>query len=112
MPRSYRCQRCTACCRWPGEVHLGNEEVSRLAAFLGMPEYRFVQDHMRLGGDGGRLVLIDKPNGHCIFLEGRDCRVQPVKPDQCREFPNRGRFPGFERLCQAIPEPRESDHGS
>ncbi|MGN6641675.1 MAG: YkgJ family cysteine cluster protein, partial [Verrucomicrobiota bacterium] len=41
--------------------------------------------------------------GECIFLEGDDCSVQSVKPQQCRDFPNLWNFPGFEKVCHAIP---------
>ena len=44
----YRCQRCTACCRWPGDVRLGDDEIPRNAAFLGMTEEAFIQTHTRL----------------------------------------------------------------
>ena len=29
--------------------------------------------------------------------------MQPVKPQKCREFPNLWNFPGFEKVCHAIP---------
>ncbi|MEJ0090969.1 MAG: hypothetical protein WDM80_14655 [Limisphaerales bacterium] len=32
MPIFYECQRCTACCRWPGQVRLADVEITRLAA--------------------------------------------------------------------------------
>jgi Fe-S-cluster containining protein len=32
------------------------------------------------------LAHIDKANGECIFLEGIDCTIQAVKPEQCRGF--------------------------
>ena len=38
-----------------------------------------------------------------MFLEGNECAVQPVKPQQCRDFPNLWNFPGFEQTCRAIP---------
>jgi Fe-S-cluster containining protein len=41
--------------------------------------------------------------GACVFLEGDACAVQPVKPQQCRDFPNLWNFPGFEKVCRAIP---------
>jgi Fe-S-cluster containining protein len=90
-------------------VRLTNAEITRLAVFLGIPEYRFVQEYTRFNAGRNGLALTEQANGDCVFLEGRDCRVQPVKPDQCREFPNRWRFAGFERLCQAIPEQLEVD---
>jgi hypothetical protein len=41
MPIFYECQRCTACCRWPGEVGFSEGENARLAAFMGMSEHEF-----------------------------------------------------------------------
>jgi Fe-S-cluster containining protein len=103
MPIFHECQRCTACCRWPGQVRLTDDEIARMAAHLGLSEHDFIQRHTRLRADRQGLALQDKPNGECIFLEGEACAVQPVKPQQCRDFPNLWNFPGFEKVCHAIP---------
>jgi Fe-S-cluster containining protein len=103
MPVFLECQRCTACCRWPGQVLLIDEEISRLAAFKGMSERDFIQQFAKLRPDHRGLALKEKPDGACVFLEGENCAVQPVKPQKCREFPNLWNFPGFEKVCQAIP---------
>ncbi|HHY84500.1 MAG TPA: YkgJ family cysteine cluster protein [Verrucomicrobia bacterium] len=103
MPIFYECQRCTACCRWPGQVRVTEAEISRLAQFLGMSEHDFIQRFTRLRQDRSGLCLEEKPDGSCIFLEGMDCSVQPVKPQQCRDFPNLWNFPGFRDVCRAIP---------
>jgi Fe-S-cluster containining protein len=103
VPIFYECQRCTACCRWPGQVRLSVEEISRLAAFQGVSESDFIQRFTRLRHDRQGLALQEKANGECVFLEGNDCAVQSVKPQQCRDFPNLWNFPGFEKVCQAIP---------
>ena len=102
MPVFYDCQRCTACCRWPGQVRLTDEEITRLAAFKGLGESDFIQQFTRLRQDRRGLALMDKPNGECIFLEGNNCAVQSVKPQQCRDFPNLWRHPGAEKECRAI----------
>jgi uncharacterized protein len=102
MPIFYECQRCTACCRWPGEVRLTEEEIRRMAAFKGLSEGAFIQRFTRVRADRQGLALLDKPNGECVVLEGIDCAVQPVKPRQCRDFPNLWNFPGFEEECKAI----------
>ena len=103
VPVFYECQRCTACCRWPGQVRLSTEEIAKLAAFKRISEFDFIQAYTRLRSDRQGLVLQDKPNGECIFLEGNDCAVQAVKPKQCQEFPNLWNFSGFEKVCHAIP---------
>ena len=74
-----------------------------MAAFKGITEGAFITQYTRLRADRRGLALADKPNGECIFLEGIDCAVQPVKPQQCRDFPNLWNFPGFEKECRAIP---------
>src|SRR6185312_1042146 len=89
--------------RWPGEVRLTEAEIARLAEHLGTDEYGFIQRFTRLRKDRTGLALMDKPNGECVFLEGNECSVQRVKPQQCRNFPNLWNFPGFEKICHAIP---------
>ena len=103
MPIFYECQRCTACCRWPGQVRLTNEEITRLAAFKGLSEADFIQQFTRLRWDRGGLALQEKPGGGCVFLDGDDCSVQAAKPQQCRDFPNLWNFPGFQQTCKAFP---------
>ncbi|MDB6029372.1 MAG: hypothetical protein JWM68_5595 [Verrucomicrobiales bacterium] len=103
MPIFYECQRCTACCRWPGQVRLSDEEIARLARYKEVSEFDFIQQFTRLTSDRTGLALKDKENGECIFLEGENCAVQSVKPQQCRDFPNLWNFPGFEKVCHAIP---------
>lgn len=103
MPIFLECQRCTACCRWPGQVLLSDEEITRLAAFKGLSEHDFIQQFAKLRPDRRGLALKEQLDGACIFLEGENCAVQPVKPQKCREFPNLWNFPGFEKVCHAIP---------
>ena len=82
---------------------MSEAEIARLAAFKGMSEVAFIQQFTRLTDDRRGLALADKPNGECVFLEGNDCAVQPVKPQQCRDFPNLWNFSGFETVCHAVP---------
>jgi hypothetical protein len=112
VPVYYECQRCTACCRWPGQVRLTDEEITRLAAFTGLGEFDFIQQFTRLRQYHGGLALREKPSGECIFLAGHDCAVNPVKPRQCRDFPNGWNFPGFEKVCRAARMETGSQEGT
>jgi len=103
------CQRCTACCRWPGQVRLTNEEITRLAAFNELSEQNFIQRFTRLTHDRRGLALQEKSSGACVFLIDNDCAVQSVKPQQCRDFPNLWRHPAANKLCRAIPREVSED---
>ncbi|MFN0128832.1 MAG: YkgJ family cysteine cluster protein [Verrucomicrobiales bacterium] len=102
MARFFQCQRCTACCRWPGEVRIREDEVAAIAGYLGLGVRDFVHGHTRLTGNRQGLSLLEHEDGTCVWLEGVDCRLQPVKPLQCREFPNTWNFPGWRDVCRAV----------
>jgi Fe-S-cluster containining protein len=89
-------------------VPISEAEVSAMARHLEMSEWDFVQQFTELRPHRDGLALLNRANGECIFLEGRDCRVQEAKPIQCREFPNGWNFPGWREVCEAVPELRFS----
>jgi len=64
----YECQRCTACCRWPGQVRLSDAEIARLAVFKGMSEFDFIQEFTRLAENRHGLALRDKADESCVFF--------------------------------------------
>jgi uncharacterized protein len=97
----FLCERCTNCCRWPGDVKITETEITAISRHLGLAEDDFIQRYTRLRANRRGLSLIDQPDGACIFLEGQDCRIQPVKPQQCRDFPNAWNFPGWRDICMA-----------
>ena len=82
-------------------MRLAEREVDAIARFLrlGVPE--FLAAHTRLTADRRSLSLNEKADGACAFLAGDDCLIHDAKPQQCRDFPARWNFPGFEALCQA-----------
>ena len=103
--RFYVCQRCTACCKWPGDVRIEEDEIKRIAGFLSLTEVAFVERFTRLRCNRQGLSLIEKANHECIMLEGNSCLIHPVKPEQCRGFPNKWNFPGWRQVCEAVPIP-------
>lgn len=97
------CRRCGECCRWEGDVRLLQEEIAVIAGFLGLSVDRFIDEYTRLAHDRKCLSLIESGQGYCIFLEeGIGCRINEVKPRQCRDFPFFWRCDGLYRRCAGM----------
>ena len=102
----YQCQRCGNCCRWQGDVRITERETAVIADYLGIEVEDFIADYTRINANRTGLSIIDQDDGACIFLDGIDCRIQEVKPSQCKGFPNTWNFPGWRDHCEAIPVER------
>ena len=88
-------------------MKVSESEIARIAEHLRIGEDDFIQRYTRLRPQRDGLALIDKGSSHeCIFLEGRDCAIQRVKPIQCAGFPNAWNFPGWRESCEAVPRVR------
>ena len=61
------------------------DEVKAMAALLLLPEAEFCRRFVEASALGPRLTVAD---GVCVFLmAGGLCRVHPVKPFICRQWP-------------------------
>ena len=96
----FKCLGCGACCRESGYVRLGPKEPDIIADFLNMDVRDFIETFTCLTRDRNGLSIIDAPDGACIFLDKNGCRINSVKPAQCRDFPVKWRFSGFEQICE------------
>lgn len=108
----FHCLRCGNCCRWPGAVRVGEAEIDAIAAYLGIPLEQFLTEYTELLPDRTGLTLPEKPDGSCCFLEEGEparCRIDPVKPVQCRRFPEHWNFPGWEKECAAGKAPAAAE---
>lgn len=92
---TFVCQRCGACCRWPGSVLLEEEDLAAAAAALGMSTGAFIAAHAELARNRAQLTLKERAGGACEFLDpdGR-CRIYAARPKQCRDFPRGWRVAG------------------
>lgn len=97
----YECARCGNCCRWPGPVYVSEAEIRRIARFLDIDRSEFKNLYIRAVDCGKALSLSEKLDGSCVLLDGNRCKVHEVKPEQCRDFPNKWNFDGFKELCGA-----------
>jgi uncharacterized protein len=100
---AFQCLRCGNCCRHPGEVRIEDREAEAIARFLGLTLHDFTARHTRLRPDRRGLSLAERADGACVFLDESQpaCRIHPVKPQQCRNFPAGWRYADLERVCAA-----------
>ena len=104
MPeKTFKCLRCGNCCRMPGYVRVTEGEIRRIAQFLGEDPAKFREEWTAPTHDNDRRTLLENPDGGCVYLDDENaCIINPVKPLQCREFPERWRYKNMEHVCQAV----------
>ena len=86
-----------------GIVRVGESEISRIAAYLGMDEREFIARETEVAPDRQGLVLRNTPEDACVWLDGGNrCRIHAVKPDKCRSFPFEWRNRDSESVCPAL----------
>ena len=82
----FHCQQCGDCCSGRGGIHVKPGEVEAMAALLKLSVEDFCRGYVEASALGPRLTIA--ANGFCIFfMEGNLCRVHPVKPFICRQWP-------------------------
>jgi len=85
-------------------VKLSLEDIEKFSEFLKISPEKATEIYTDIHPSRQWLVLKNRPNGECIFLEGLNtCRIQDVKPIQCQGFPNKWNFPGWREVCEAVP---------
>jgi Fe-S-cluster containining protein len=81
----FQCRQCGDCCAGRGGIYVKPQEVKDMAALLEMPVAEFRRRFVEASPLGPRLTVAD---GVCVFLmDGNLCRVHPVKPAICRQWP-------------------------
>jgi Fe-S-cluster containining protein len=83
---AFQCQQCGDCCSGRGGIFVKPQEVEDMAGLLALPVEEFCRLYVEASAMGPRLTIAD--SGFCVFLmEGNLCRVHPVKPFICRQWP-------------------------
>jgi Fe-S-cluster containining protein len=84
-PIVFQCQQCGDCCSGRGGIYVRPDEVDAMAALLALPVAEFSRRFVEASPMGPRLTVAD---GVCVFLmAGGLCRIHPVKPFICRQWP-------------------------
>ncbi len=84
---AFTCTRCGACCTGaPGYVWVDSAEIAALAEHRGESVEEFGRRFLRRVG--GRISLVERPGGDCIFWDKQaGCTVYASRPVQCRTWP-------------------------
>lgn len=86
----FECKKCGECCRGNGVVSITTNEAKNISEFLELLLDDFFSTYT-VKIDDSRYFLKDKDNLDCIFLEDSICKVHPVKPQQCIDYPKKWR---------------------
>ena len=81
----FQCRQCGDCCAGRGGILVKPHEIEAMAALLALPVAEFRGRFVEASDLGPRLTAA---NGVCVFLMAKNlCRVHPVKPFICRQWP-------------------------
>lgn len=80
----FECTQCGDCCRGYGGTFVNQDDIQRIAAYVGTDVKTFVDRNCRLSG--GKPILAQGPDGYCVFHKKR-CAIHAVKPRMCRAWP-------------------------
>jgi uncharacterized protein len=81
----FQCQQCGECCEGRGGILPTPNEIVLIAQFLKVFVAQLKQNFLESTPLG--LAVKNKPTGGCIFNEQGRCRIHPVKPRICRDWP-------------------------
>ena len=82
----FSCTQCGRCCRGdPGYVWITKAECARISIFLNITPSTFLNRYCRQ--ILSRISLIEYSNGDCVFYSEAGCKIYPVRPAQCQQFP-------------------------
>lgn len=102
----FECKMCGKCCRIDGFVRLTEEDIKRISNYLKISEEAFINQYTTVAPDRLSLILKDT-NGHdCCLLTENGCLIHPVKPEQCKGFPDKWISPELASICEGMKELR------
>jgi Fe-S-cluster containining protein len=81
----FQCRQCGDCCHGRGGIFLTPQEAAEMAGHLSLPLEEFLRRFVEVSPSG---PCVTTTNGVCALLgEDNRCRVHPVKPFICRQWP-------------------------
>ncbi len=79
----FDCKQCGHCCHGETTVSLNQDDLNRLADYLGVDVETMKEKYLRVTGNVIQMKIVD---GHCIFYK-QGCTIHPGKPWRCGQWP-------------------------
>ena len=113
----FSCKECGACCSGePGDIWVTEEEIARIAEFLKVSVAELEELCLRDDTCGNKSIRdLPERKYDCIFQDEktRRCRIYPVRPQQCAQFPfwksmieNEAEWRFYSRRCPGMNQGR------
>ena len=84
--KTFQCHICGECCYDEGGIFVEEDEIKRIAHFLGITQKVFLSKFCE--EKYGRIYVKTGPDKFCIFYDKtRYCLIHPVKPKPCSLWP-------------------------
>ena len=80
----FDCTMCGDCCRGFGGTIVTEQDIERIAAYIGVDPGSFADRYCATSGS--QRVLAQGEDGCCVFFD-KLCTIHPVKPRMCRAWP-------------------------
>ena len=85
---SFKCTQCAGCCQGSsGYVWVTKEDIVQISEYLKLSLDDFSKKYIKKVGSKYSLLDLPQENFRCVFLEGKKCRIYPVRPVQCQTYP-------------------------
>ena len=83
---SFECKMCGTCCFGEGGILVGDDELEKIAAFLGTTPESFLSEYCETRNR--KTYIKTGPDGYCIFFDReKSCLIHPVNPIPCSLWP-------------------------
>lgn len=98
----FECKMCGRCCRIHGFVRLTDEDIERISNYLKISEEAFIDQYTTVAPDRLSLILKDNNGNDCCLLTEKGCLIHPVKPEQCKGYPDKWISPELASICEGM----------
>ena len=85
--KAFECKMCGTCCKGKGGIVVQDDEIEKIAYFLGLSQESFRMDCCE-EKKGKSYYIKTGQDGFCLFYDKEQgCIIHPVKPKVCSLWP-------------------------